>query len=101
MEKELGPFGTGQGPFVLITGHEFVDMPHLQLDPRLSLPAVLLAFEKMVEKALLQRNAIVRIEFRPMRPAVQFEPFVRRWCPEEAFNIAPQMQALAAPIARN
>jgi hypothetical protein len=50
---------TRERPFVLTAQHEFFNgMANIELYGWLIFPAALVTFEKVIEKALLQRNAI-------------------------------------------
>src|SRR5262249_17276636 len=73
-------------------------MAHLQLHPRLLIPAGVLALEEMAEEFLLQGYAIVRVEMRPVLEPVPLEPFVLRGGAHERLEVAARMQALAAPV---
>jgi hypothetical protein len=76
VEVELGPLGPGDGPLVLVTLDELVDMPDLELDRRLLVPAVVDPLQKVVEKAELQLAAIVGIEMGSVLQAVLLEPLL-------------------------
>ena len=99
MEVLLGPLRALERPLVLVPLDEFLArMAHLQLHRRLLCPAGVVAFEEAAEEPLLQVEAVVRIEVRPMLDAVHFKPFVLGCGAHEAFEIAARMQALPAPI---
>ena len=53
-------------------------MADLQLDARLPSPAGVLALEEMAEETLLQVEAVVGVEMRPMGVAMHLEPFLLR-----------------------
>ena len=53
----------------------------------------------MPEEPLLQVEAVVRIEMRPVLDAVHLEPFLLRRGAHEAFEIAARMQALPPQLA--
>jgi hypothetical protein len=73
-------------------------MADVELHPRLLVPAVLLAFEKIAEESLLQVDAIVRVVVRPVLDPVHLEPLLLRCRPEEALEIAARVQRLPAPV---
>src|SRR5690349_15962418 len=52
----------------------------------------------MVEEALLQLNAVIGVERRPVRTAVYLEPFQSRSSTHEAFEVAARVQSLSAPV---
>ena len=74
-------------------------MADLQLHRRLAVPAGVLAFEEMAEEALLQREAVVGVEMRPMGVAMRLEPFLRRCRAHEAFEIAARVQPCPPQLA--
>ncbi len=98
IETELGPLRPRQGPFVLGALLEAVDVADMELDARFLVPAVLLAFQEMIVEPLLQFAAVFRVVLGPMFEAVDFQPFLLRAGPHVTFDIAAQMQALAADI---
>src|SRR5207302_8812440 len=59
---ELRPLRPGERPLVLMALDEAVDMPYLQLDPGLLVPAVLVTLEVEVEEPQLQIPAVVCVE---------------------------------------
>src|SRR5258708_27015057 len=77
-----------------------IDVAPLQLHARLVLPAVVLALEEGIEKALLQLDAVIGIEMGPMLEAVRFQPLVLRSRTHEALEIAARVQTLPAPVRR-
>ena len=77
IEKQRAPFGSSERPFPLATRLETIEMTHPEANRRLRIPTIRLSFQKMIEKALLKANAIVRIELGPMLPAMDFEPLLR------------------------
>src|SRR5262245_61410058 len=79
---------------------EAVDMPYLQLHLRLAIPAVLLALQEVVEEALLQQAAVVRIKVRPVLDAVNLEPFFLCRGADETLQVAARVQTLSAPVGR-
>ena len=101
VEVEAGPPGTRERPFTLGTLDErLARMPHLQQHRGLPVPAVVGALEEMVEEALLQTDAVVGIERRPVRAAVHFQPLLLRSGAGIALEIAPGVQPLPAPVRR-
>ena len=83
---------------MLVPLDEAIDVAHLQPYAGLQVPAVVDAFEEMVEEALLQADTVVGVERRPVRVAVHFEPFLLRGRAQPAFEVAARMQALPAPV---
>ena len=65
---------------------------------RLLVPAVVDALQEIIEEALLQVEAVAAVEERPVRIAVDLEPFLFRRRLGEAVEVAPRMDALAAPV---
>ena len=57
-----------------------------------------IAFQEVAKKPLLQCDAVIGIEMRPMFAAVALKPFLLRGCSHEAFEIAARMEALSAPV---
>jgi hypothetical protein len=51
VEVESGPLGMGQRPLVLVALHELVQVPDLELDGGLLVPAVADPLEEIVEEA--------------------------------------------------
>ncbi len=93
MQVKFGPAGARQRPLVLVPLDEFLPrMTHLQQHFRLLGPAGVLALEEMVEEFLLQADAVVRVEVRPMLDTVALEPFLL------PLKIAARMQPLPAPV---
>src|SRR3546814_12094571 len=75
-------------------------MTDVELNRRLLVPAVLLALQEMVEEPLLDADAVVRVEQGPVRSAMHFQPLAPGRGADEALDIAPEMQAVAAPVRR-
>src|SRR5262245_18422334 len=99
MQIELGPLGTRERPLALVPLDEFfAGMAHLQQHFRLPAPAGVLALEEVAEELLLQLQAIVRVEMRPVLDDVALEPFLLRRGAYEALEVAARMQALPAPV---
>ena len=73
-------------------------MTNVQRDARLSLPAGIVTFEEVTEKALLQGFAVFAVEMGEVGVAMHFEPFLQRARSEVAFEIAARVQSHAAPI---
>ena len=76
MQVKLGPLRASDGPFALMALDEAIDMAHLQLHFGLCIPTVGIAFEVVVEEALLQIASIVGVKVRPVFDAVCFQPFI-------------------------
>src|SRR5919202_1279220 len=95
----LGLLRPRERPFVFRPGDERIDVADLEPHPRLFLPAVVDAFEEMVKETLLPRPPVVRVEVDPMLQAVNLQPLLRRGCPDESLDVAPQVEAVAAPVA--
>src|SRR5208282_2071349 len=101
IEIKLRPARARNRPRLLVTLDEsLAGMAQLELDRRLALPAGVLALEEMAEEALLQLDAVVRVETRPMLEPVHFEPLLFRGGAHEALEIAARMQPLTAPARR-
>src|SRR5690242_20966934 len=99
MQIELGPFRPRERPFALVPLDELLArMADLQLHLRLARPAGVLTFEEMAEKALLQIDAVVGVEMRPVLDTVHLQPFLARGGAHEPFEIAARMQPLPAPV---
>src|SRR5262245_1246434 len=75
-------------------------MANLQQHFRLPVPARVLALEKMPEEFLLQPNAVICVEMRPVLDAMHFEPFLLGSRANETLEISARMQALSAPVCR-
>src|SRR6266702_1120993 len=101
VETKAGPLGARQRPFVLLSRHEFfARVAHVQQNARLPVPAVVDSLEEIIEKTLLQLHAVVGVEGRTMRAAMNFEPFLFRNSTHESFEISARVQALPAPVRR-
>jgi hypothetical protein len=99
VDMKLGPLCARERPFVLMPFDEFLaGMAYLQLHLRLLGPARIITFEEASEEPLLQIEAVVRVEMRPMLDAVNLEPFLIGCGAHEAFEIAAWMQTLPTPI---
>ena len=99
MDIEFGPLRARERPLALVSLDEFLArMAHLQQHLRLLAPAGVFAFEEVTEELLLQAEAVIRVEMRPMLDAVNFEPLLVRRGAHEAFEISARMQSLPAPI---
>src|SRR6266571_7003128 len=98
VEEKLGPARAPERPFLLVPLDELVDVADLQQHLRLLLPAGVLALEEMPEELLLQSDAVVGVEVRPVLEAVAFEPLLLRGRPHEALEVAARVQALAGPV---
>src|SRR3954462_5599257 len=98
---EFRPLRARNRPGLLLAKNEaLAGMAHVQLNAGLPLPAVLLSFQEIAEKALLQIHAIVRVIMGPVLDAVPLEPLLLRRGPEEALEIAARMQRLPTPVRR-
>src|SRR5262249_55875932 len=71
---------------------------YLQLHLRLLSPAGVLALEEVSEEFLLQGDAVIGVEMRPVLDAVHLEPLLFGGGAHEALEIAARMQSLAAPV---
>ena len=99
IEVEFRPLGAGQRPLVLHPQDELLaGMADVELHPRCLLPAVVDALQEIVEEALLQVQAVGAGEERPVRIAVGLEPLLLRGRLDEAVEVAPRVDALAAPV---
>src|SRR5690606_5905325 len=98
VDEILGPARALEGPLRLVALDELVDVTDLELDLGLLVPAGALALQEMPEKLLLQPDAVVGIEMRPVLEAMAFEPLLLRCGAHEAFEIAARVQALSAPV---
>jgi hypothetical protein len=99
VQIELGPFGARERPLALVPlDKSLAGVAHLQQHLGLLAPAGVLTLEEMAEELLLQLQAVVRVEMRPVLDAVALEPFLLRRGAHEAFEVAARMQALAAPV---
>src|SRR5262249_62100159 len=83
---------------LLVPLDELVDVAYLQLHLGPLLPAGAFALEEIAEEFLLQGDAVVGVEVRPMLEAVALEPLLLGGGAHEAFEIAARVQALAAPV---
>ena len=79
---------------------EAVDMAYLQLHAWLIFPAVVGPFQEAVEEALLQVDAVIRVEMGPVLEAMRLEPLVLRGGAHEALEIPTRVQALPTPVRR-
>src|SRR5581483_5586587 len=70
----------------------------IELDARLTVPAVALSLEKISEEFLLQTDAVVGVVMRPVLDAMYFKPFLPRSCTVKSLEIAARMQRLPAPV---
>src|SRR5262249_43180606 len=101
IDIELGPLRPRERPLILVTLDELLaDVANLELHFGLPGPAGVLALEVVAEELLLQRDAVVGIEMRPVLDAVALEPLVLRGRAHEALEIAARVQALPAPVSR-
>ena len=85
------PLRALERPLPLVAFDKTVDMPHLQLHPGLAIPAVLLALEEVIKKALLQCPPVIGIEMRPVLEPMRFQPFVARGRAPKVLEIAARM----------
>ena len=101
IQIKIRPLRARNRPFVLRALDKFfAGMAHLQQHFRLLVPAVLFALQKVVEKTLLQPDAVIGVKRRPVRAAVRFQPFVFRCRAHVTLEVAARMQALPAPVRR-
>ena len=98
VEVHPGPLGVSDGPGGFGSLDEAVDGADLELDGGLLGPVVVVAFEEVVEEALLQGDAVVGVELGPVFNAVDFEPFLVGGGVDEGFEVAARVEALAAPV---
>ena len=73
---QLRPTRARERPLVLGAFNESVEVPNLEQDGRGSLPTVVHSFEVTIEKTLLERYAITRVEVGPVLETVDLQPFV-------------------------
>src|SRR5262245_3754339 len=100
MQIELRPLGARERPFTFVPLHEsLAGMAHLQQHLRPLAPAGVFPLEEMAEELLLQLQAIVRVEMRPVLDPVTLEPFLLRRGAHETFEVAARMQSLPAQLA--
>src|ERR1700688_5006029 len=92
------PLRAGERPFVFDALLEAIEMANLQQHARFAVPAILFAFQKVVEATFLQLTAVIGIEMGPVFDPVYFEPLLRGARSQETFKITARMQSLAAPI---
>src|SRR5262249_60523632 len=94
VEVELRPACPGEPPLLLVPLHEALTrVAHLQHDGGLLLPAGVLALEEVSEEALLQADAVVGVEVRPVLDAVHLEPFLARCRAHESLEVAARVQS--------
>src|ERR1700693_3808139 len=98
IEIKFRPLRARKRPFLLHALLEAVEMAHLQPHARLAVPAILFAFQKVVEETFLYFAAVVGIEMGPVFDPVDFEPLLCRSGAHKTLEIAARMQSLAAPI---
>ena len=100
IEEQPGPFGPLDRPFVFATLDEFLtDMPDLEQDAGLFVPAVLFPLQLIGEKAFLQGYAVLRVKFGLVLEAMAFEPLFFGRCLVITLKVAARVQALAAPAS--
>jgi hypothetical protein len=94
------PAGAGERPLVLVAEDEaFARVTDIELHARLPVPAVVDAPKKIIEETLLQLDAVAAREQRPMRVAVDFQPFRRAVGRlRETVEVAARVYTLAAPV---
>ena len=99
VQIELGPLRARQRPFVLGARHEFLaGMADVEQHLGLLVPAVVDAFQEMVEELALQVLAVLGVEQREVGVAVHLQPFLLGAGAQVAFEIAAWMQSHAAPV---
>ena len=81
----------GEGPLVLHTLDELIDMTYLKLDTGLFRPAVVDAFQEVIEEALLEQPPVVGVEMGPMLDSVYLEPFLLRDGTYETLKVPPRV----------
>ena len=95
-----GPLGAGQGPLVLTAPDKGLAwVADVELHPRGLIPAVVFALEEMAKETLLQGQAVIRIKVRKVGVAVDLEPFLLGPGTQVTLEVAPGVQADAAPVA--
>ena len=77
LQVQFLPVRVGQGPVGALAFLKTIDMAHLQTHRRLLVPSVGFAFEEVAEKFLLNRDAVVGVEMRPVFQAVHLQPLLR------------------------
>lgn len=98
IQKHVRPMGSRQRPFVFVTMEEAVELAHLQKHAWLVVPAMLLAFQKSVEEAHLQVDAVVCVEEAPVFKAMHLQPLVARSGLCEGLKVATWVDPLTAPV---
>src|SRR5438094_687050 len=79
VDLELRPCLALDRPVVLLPLREcLARMADLQLNARLRVPAGVFALEEVPEETLLQAQAVVGVEMRPMGVAMHLQPLLRR-----------------------
>src|SRR3546814_8027392 len=98
IEVEFRPFGALERPFILAARGEIFARPaHVEHDPRLLVPAVLVALEEIAEERLLKVAPVGRVEMSPVLEAVALEPLLLRPGFEETDLVAARMPRYAGP----
>src|SRR6266571_3051611 len=101
IEVEMCPFRARERPLVFLARDELLaGMADVEQYAGLLVPAVVDALQEAIEEALLQLHPVVGVEGRPVRAAVDFEPFLSGSRAHEAFEVAARMQSLPAPVRR-
>src|SRR5207244_667131 len=99
VQMELRPARAPDRPLALPTLLELLARPpDLEQHPGLVPEARVLALEKMPEEALLQADAVVGVEVRPVLARVHLEPYLFLRGAHEPLEVAAGTQALAAPV---
>ena len=88
----------GKRPFILVAFDESINVADLELDLRLTFPAIVDALQVVVEEPLLQFDAVVGVKWRPVRASVHLEPLLLGGRAHEALEVAPSVQSLATPV---
>ena len=100
VEVELRPACPRDRPRLLAPRDErSVDVADVQRHRRPLVPAVVGVREKTIQELPLDLAAVVGVVVRPVLEAVHLEPLALRAGPHEALGVAPQMEAVAAPVA--
>ena len=98
VEVERGPDGAGQWPLVLAAPLEFLArVADVELDPRSAIKSLVIALEKVIEKALLEIAPIGGVEVGPVGVAVGLEPLLIRNRLDESAEVSPRVDPLTPP----
>src|SRR3990170_3876699 len=100
VEVELRPPRAGDGPLVLEAPDEAIEAANLELHAWLGRPVVDRALQKVVEEALLEQPAVIRVKVSPVLDPMNLQPLLRRGGAHEALDVAAQVEAVATPVPR-